>query len=142
MDRVLDLLQKKNHYLEKFLLISEAELINFESGDFNNLQEFYDCRDKILNIVKHIEEELEKTSNQYAGTNELSADIKNKIENEFGKKDRVVSQILALDLKIISCVENEKSAIIKELQDLSRGKKGLEGYRAPNEANHRLNEEV
>ena len=41
MDRVIDLLQQKNHYLEKFLLMSEAELLNFENKDFGNLESFY-----------------------------------------------------------------------------------------------------
>lgn len=141
MDQVIDLLQKKNHYLEKFLLISEAELINFEAGDFDNLEAFYDCREKILNIVTHIERELENTSAQFEGER-IADGVKDVIVQAMNRKDEIVARILDLDLKLIACIESEKSEIIRELRELSKGRKVLDGYKAPQPADHVLNEEI
>ena len=142
MDRVIDLLQQKNHYLEKFLLMSEAELLNFENKDFGNLESFYTCRDKILNIVNHLDKEFEKTSAQYNDVTTLAADKRSKIERAISRKSEIVSQILELDLKLISCIEAEKSAIIRELRGVNAGRKVLDGYKASRPSEHNLNEEV
>ena len=55
MDRVISLLEEKNDYLEKFYAVNEHELINFGAGDFENVEVFYQTRDKILDLVRCID---------------------------------------------------------------------------------------
>ena len=142
MDRVVDLLERKNHFLEKFHLISEAELLNFESGDYDNIESFYECREKILNIINHIEKDFEKTFSQYSEAETFSASEREEVDRVFKRKGALVGKILDLDLKIISAIDFEKSEIIKELRSLKDGKKVLEGYRVPVQPRHVLNEEI
>ncbi|RYZ76118.1 MAG: hypothetical protein EOP05_05980, partial [Proteobacteria bacterium] len=59
MDRVIDLLKEKNDYLEKFHAINEHELINFTAGDFDNVELFYQTRDKILELINCVDGLLE-----------------------------------------------------------------------------------
>lgn len=142
MERIIELLERKNQYLEKFYLISEAEFLNFESGDFRNLESFYDCRDKILNIVHHIENELEKLNQQFSDTPKVDSRMTDAAKRALDKKDALVNQILELDLRIISCIENAKSSIIKELRGVRKGRKAMKGYASPTSPTHRFNEEV
>ena len=61
MTRVLTLLNQKNHSLEKFYALNEKELANFLSGNFDNIETFYETREKILDVIKYIDDEIEKT---------------------------------------------------------------------------------
>lgn len=142
MERIVDLMQQKNNYLEKFLLIGEAESINFEMGDFDNLESFYDCREKILNVIRHIEGKIEKMTHQYAEGAAVDPKVRARAKSELDAKDQLVGQILELDLKLISCIESAKSDIIKQLRTVKQGKKAVSGYRAEMGPEYRFNEEV
>ena len=52
MLRIINLLNQKNHFLEKFYSINETELLNFSKGNFDNLEDFYQSRERILSIVR------------------------------------------------------------------------------------------
>lgn len=54
MLRIIDLLNQKNHFLEKFYTLNENEILNFASGIFDNLESFYQSREKILELIKYI----------------------------------------------------------------------------------------
>ena len=142
MERAIDLLQRKNHFLEKFLLISEAELINFEAGDYENIESFYECREKILNIINHIEKDFEATYAQFSDESAQPASEREKVQRIIEHKEDLVGKILDLDLKILSCVDVAKSEIIKELRSIKSGRKVLKGYRAPEAPRLELNEEI
>ena len=142
MERIIELLERKNQYLEKFYVISEAELLNFQSGDFMNLESFYECRDKILNIIRHIDEELDKVNQQFSDQSQVSGGQKVRARRELSLKEGWVNRILELDLQIISCIEAAKSSIIKELQTVRKGRKAVSGYKAESGPSYRLNEEI
>jgi hypothetical protein len=135
-------MERKNHYLEKFLLISEAELLNFEVGDFQNLESFYDCREKILNIVRHVEKQLEKLSHQFGETAVVDGAMRARAKAELDLKDELVNRILEMDLRLISCIEAAKSKIIQELQSIKKGKKVVAGYKAELGPKYTFNEEA
>lgn len=142
MERVIDLLEKKNHYLKKFLLISEAELTNFQKGDFDNLEAFYDCREQILNIIGDIEDKFDVTFQQYSDVGQLSPMVKAQLTSFQKNKKEIVDQIMIRDLEIISCIESAKSEIIKELRLVKKGKKVIGSYRSEQEPTYQLNEEI
>jgi hypothetical protein len=135
-------MEQKNHYLEKFLLISEAELLNFESDDFDNLEAFYDCREKILGIVRHIEKKIEQVSQEYTQAEAISDDHKRRLRVEMDFKDQLANKILELDLRLISRIETAKSAIIRQLQTVRQGKKAVSGYKSELGPKYSFNEEA
>ena len=142
MERIVELLEKKNDYLEKFFVISDAELLNFKAGDFDNLESFYDCREKILNIIKHIEKEVEKISHQFSPSEKMPPEMLAQMKVEMSSKDVWVSKILDLDLEIMSCIEAEKSSMIRELSSVKAGKKVLEGYHSGAKPAYQLDEKI
>lgn len=60
MTRIITLLNEKNHYLEKFYSLNERELKNFLDGHYDGLEPFYDSREKILEIIKYIDAQIDQ----------------------------------------------------------------------------------
>lgn len=149
MSRIISLLNEKNHYLEKFYSINEQELANFAQGNFDNLQAFYQARERILDVLRYVDAQLEKSS-QELGTSlsidlidgiEVSAEMGRQIKNSFAIKDQYVARIIEQDIQVLVCIEKAKNLIIKELQETRKARKGLIGYRV-NTFTNRLDEEV
>lgn len=142
MERVIELLERKNHYLEKFFLISEAELLNFKSDDFDNLESFYACRDKILNIIKHIDDEVEKTNQQFSSHYTITPEQRLQMERVLSRKEEIVNDILALDVEILACIDKTKSTIIRELRGVKKGRQVIEKYHSGQKQRPQMSEEV
>lgn len=138
MLRIITLLEQKNHYLEKFYSLNENELLNFANGQYGHLDEFYQHRESILNMIRYIDGELEKVHHEADGVN---ADQKRRIAENLAIKEEYVNRILAQDLEILACIESEKSSIIRELQEIRRTKKAVGSYKSRS-TQRRLDEEA
>lgn len=127
MDRVLELLNRKNHFLEKFLSLNEQEKVGFSKGDFESLDFFYQQRESILEIITGIDTELIEISANVETTEELSREA----TKLMAIKDEYVKHIVSQDLEILGFIENEKTQIIKELQKIKVSKKAVSQYKSP-----------
>jgi hypothetical protein len=142
MDKVISLLNEKNHYLEKFLELNERELSNFTSGNFDGLESFYHTRDRILDLIRCIDELIEEESTKpQAAVPVVTTESKTQISALLREKDNLVTEILSQDLQILSRIETEKSSIIKELQTVKKARKVFRAYHS-GESRHSLDEEV
>jgi len=133
MTRILTLLNQKNHYLEKFYALNEKELSHFLNGNFDGIETFYATREKILDVIKYIDNEIEKTQTDPIDPSSSSLNmIKKQIAESFRVKNLYVERIVQQDVEILSCIESAKNSIIRELQQLNRGKKAVTGYKSKN----------
>lgn len=139
MKRVIALLNEKNHYLEKFYALNEDELKNFLIGNFDNIESFYNTREKILDIIKYVDAQLEKLD--VGDESQATEESRRQIKEAMAVKDAYVARIIEQDIQVLSCIESAKNSIIRELQDLRKGKKAVNGYRTPT-FGHRLDEEA
>lgn len=139
MERIITLLNEKNHYLEKFYALNEAELVNFAAGDFENLESFYNTRERILDVLKYLDAQLEKEQVQMSEN--ISEANRQFIRESLHIKDEYVSRIVEQDIQILSCIELMKNSIIRELQDVKKARKAVGGYKSKT-FDQRLNEEV
>lgn len=140
MLRIITLLNQKNHYLEKFYSLNETELMNFSRGIFDTLESFYQMRDKMLDIIKYIDTEIDQAQARAEGV--LTTDARLQIREALAIKEEYVSRILAQDLEILACIETAKSNIIKELQSIHRAKNAVGRYKSGLGDARRLDEEV
>lgn len=131
MERIIELLNEKNHYLEKFYALNEAELLNFSRDNFDNLENFYRTREKILEIVKYLDSELNRAEGQTSDLMAAPLDYKRTAREALAVKDEYVTRIIEQDLEVLSHIEAAKNGIIRELQDLRRGRKAIGGYKSP-----------
>lgn len=138
MLRIIDLLNHKNHYLEKFYSLNETEILNFSKSDFSHLEAFYQDREKILETIRYIDEQIDSEQTRIF---EVNAAHKRSIAEALAIKEEYVSRILAQDLEILSCIESAKSSIIRELQDIRKARKAVGSYKSKT-FNNRLDEEA
>lgn len=138
MLRIIDLLNHKNHYLEKFYSLNETEILNFSKSDFAHLEDFYQEREKILETIRYIDAQIDTEQTQIF---EVSANDKRALTEALAIKEEYVSRILAQDLEILSCIESAKSTIIRELQDIRKARKAVGSYKSKSFYN-RLDEEA
>lgn len=128
MERIISLLREKNHYLEKFCEVNDRELLHFESGNFDNVEDFYRTRDKILDLIRIIDDMIQEQNASYENNPQCSADERTQAQALLGEKDELVKRILSQDLQVLSWVEKEKSNIIRDLQAVKKGRKAMNGY--------------
>ena len=140
--RLISLVYEKNHYLEKFYSLNESELTNFLKGNFENLETFYQTREKILEMIRYVDVQIDKTHNDVVRSgHDLSDAIKKELKKAMKIKDEYVERIIGQDLDVLACIDRAKTDIIREMQTLKKGKKAMSGYRMPDFQN-RLDEEA
>jgi len=128
MKRLLDLMDQKNHFLEKFYTINETHLEQFLRNRFEQINEFYNARENILEILKYIDEEIQVVSS--VTQEESMLDIQ-KLKECLSVKDTFVQKILEQDIDVLACIEAAKNSIITELRDVRNGKKVISAYKVP-----------
>lgn len=138
MHRILDLLNHKNHYLEKFYSVNERELLNFYRSDFGQLENFYQEREKILQTIRYIDDQIDSAQNKSL---DIQPEAKREIQTALAIKEEYVNRILAQDLEVLACIESAKSSIIRELQEIQKNKKAVGSYKSKTFYN-RLDEEA
>lgn len=140
--RLISLVYEKNHYLEKFYSLNESELSNFLQGNFENLETFYQTRERILEMIRYVDVQIDKTHNDVVRSgHDLSDSIKKELKKAMKIKDEYVERIIGQDLDVLACIDRAKTDIIREMQTLKKGKKAMTGYRMPDFQN-RLDEEA
>lgn len=141
MLRIISLLQEKNHYLEKFYSLNEKEIVNFSLGNFENLENFYNTREKILEIIKYLDNQLDQSHSAMEDLSQVACEDRRQVVEAMRTKDEYVGRIIEQDLEVLTCIEAAKSNIIRELQDVRRARKAVGGYKSPT-FSKRLDEEA
>jgi hypothetical protein len=141
MQRIIDLLNEKNHYLEKFYALNETEIVNFSGGNFDNLDNFYRTREKILEILKYIDSEIDKEHIAVGDVSTADPEDKRQAREAMAIKDEYVNRIIHQDLEVLACIETAKNSIIRELQEVKKNRKGISGYKSKT-FDKRLDEEA
>jgi hypothetical protein len=125
---VITLLKEKNSYLETFLEVSEKERKSFKARNFDNLEVLYAIREDILENIRSIDRRIEKYSRDLQPEN-LGPEDRDVIKKLMSQKQSLVNGIMAQDLVMLSCVENEKSSMIKKMTGIKDGRRLLKAYR-------------
>lgn len=141
MNRIITLLNEKNHYLEKFYSLNEVELANFAQGQFDNIEYFYQTRERILDVLKYVDAQIERAHDDATQMGGVTEAQRREVREALAIKDEYVTRIIEQDIQVLACIEMAKNSIIKELQEVRRNKKGVSGYKAKTFQN-RLDEEV
>ena len=131
MMRLIQFLNEKNHFLEKFFSLNEKQIALLESGQFDEIEKFYNQREDLLKILKYIDTEIHTAHmnhKEMSGT--FSEAQKSEIREALRTKEVYVRKILEQDLIVISLIDEAKSQIIKELQGVQKARRALTGYKS------------
>jgi hypothetical protein len=129
--RLIQFLNEKNHFLEKFYSINEKQISLLEAGHFDEIENFYNQRENLLKILKYIDSEIHR-SHMAQKDSKMAFDEGQKLEIREGLrvKELYVKKILEQDLIVLSLIDEAKSQIIKELQEIRKARTALAGYKS------------
>jgi hypothetical protein len=125
---IIKLLEEKNNHLEMFLSVSEKERRSFKARNFDNIELLYQIREDILENIRCIDERVDGYS-QAMDKAALGDAEKSRIMECLRKKETLTHMILEQDLVMLSCVENEKSSMIRKLSSMRDGRRLMKAYR-------------
>jgi ATP-dependent protease Clp ATPase subunit len=130
--RLIQLLNEKNHFLEKLYSLNENQIDELNTGAFDGIEKFYNQREDLLKILKYVDSEIHKSHRTYKDA-ALAFDMTQKAEIRecLRVKETYVKKILEQDLTVLGLIDEAKSQIIRELQDIQKSKKALAGYKSP-----------
>jgi hypothetical protein len=127
--RLIQLLEQKNHYLEKFFALNDLQLRLLDDAEIDTLDEFYEKREKILGILIYIDEQLKEA---YGNLNPSEAEKHEQtIQKLLFIKDEYVHRILDQEISVLAKLDSIKSGILSELIEIKSSQKAIRGYRSP-----------
>ena len=128
MELIISLIEEKNHHLKMFLEVSINERKSFKARNFDNLEDLYSMRESILEGIRSLDRRIHQHSAEIEAQH-ISEETKLKLKSLMSAKQNLVNQIMSQDLVMLSCVENEKSSIIKKMTSMRDGRRLLKAYR-------------
>ncbi len=130
MNRVIQLMGEKNHFLEKFMNLNEKQIARLEEGHFDQIEQFYNQREDLIKIIKYIDAETHKAQGlQIDGDLEMMDADRKIIKENLKTKGIYTAKIIDQDMQVLALIDRAKSQIIKELQDVRQAKRGTAGYK-------------
>ena len=131
MIRLIQFLNEKNHFLEKFYSLNESQITRLEAGKFDDLELFYNQREDLLKIIKYIDAEIHKAHMLHKDiVGQFSEEQKTEIRESMRTKEAYVRRILEQDLQVLGMIDDAKSMIIKELKGMQKTRRALTGYKS------------
>jgi len=132
MIRLIQFLNEKNHFLEKFCSLNEKQISLLERGQFDEIEKFYNQREDLLKILKYIDAEIYRAHASHKETNATyTEEEKIEIRSSLRTKELYVKKIIDQDLIVLGLIDDAKSRIISELREVQKARKALAGYKSP-----------
>jgi hypothetical protein len=126
---VLRLLRSKNRCLERFLELTEEFWESAEKDDLSGLAVFESRRDSTLRAIQLFDRKIEEAVALIRAeqrTEELTREIRAQLE----RREGLVHEIIAADLKIIGKIEKERSRLLKEMNETRKSREVLGKFKS------------
>ena len=129
MIRIIQLMTEKNHFLEKFNSINDRQIVKLEAKNYEDIENFYNARENLIKIIKYLDKEIYKAHQQHKELNAVfTIRQKEVLKESLKKKEALVSKIIEQDVTVLSLIDQAKTEIIKELQDVKNTQKAMKQY--------------
>lgn len=119
---VLSLLRSKNKCLERFLELSKE----FD-GTFENLERFETRREATLKAIALYDRKIAEAATMLTPPFDH---LKAAVEAEMARKEKLVHEILDVDLRIIGQIEELKNRLLQEVAVARKGREMLAKFRS------------
>lgn len=130
---LIQFLNEKNYFLEKFCQLNETQLKLLQQGHVEGLDYFYNQRESIIGIVRNIDAKITKCltgPSDKPSSQKLTGPERDAVKKAMAIKDEYVNLIMGQDLEIIACIDHLKTGIFNELKAVSSTKKMVTGYKS------------
>lgn len=129
MMALIQFLNEKNYFLEKFCQLNETQFKLLQQGHIEGLDYFYNQRESIISIVRNIDAKITKCLTA-PDSQKLTGPERESVKKAMAIKDEYVNLILGQDLDIIAHIDALKVNIFNELKAVSSTKKMVNGYKS------------
>ncbi|MFM8270629.1 MAG: hypothetical protein ACKN9V_10615 [Pseudomonadota bacterium] len=116
MEEVMQYLEMKNHYYEKFYSVTLKFLDQIARNDWTNLNFFVDSRERILNIIRSFDAKISHAVNEAKDHVQTGTTERSLMKKMMDERKLLADKILELDLQVISAIDDYKSETIRELK--------------------------
>ena len=128
MQEVLEYLQMKNHYYEKFYSLTEKFLAQVEKNNWEDIQFFVDNRERLLNIIRSFDHKIASVFDKMKISDSEMSEMKPKVKELLDKRAAIASKIVSLDLHLISKIDDHKSDTIRDLKKTMETKDQMDSF--------------
>jgi hypothetical protein len=128
MQEVIEYLQMKNHYYEKFYSLTCKFLEQVENNNWDDIQFFVDNRERLLNIIRSFDHKIASVFENSKLSDEQMDVLKPQVKELLNKRASLAQRIVAKDLHLISRIDDHKSDTIRELKKTVETKEQLESF--------------
>jgi hypothetical protein len=130
MEDVLHYLEVKNQYYEKFYTVTWKFLEQAHRENWEGLTLFVDNRERILNIIRSFDFKISRRMQELGENEGEIAKYQPKVKSLFEVRNQWVQKIVALDLELITKMEDLKSESIRELKRAMETNQQLSSFSA------------
>jgi len=128
MDEVLECLVLKNHYYEKFYELTLKFLRVANKNQWDETASFVEDRERILSIIRSFDLKMGKLNPKLMNST-VSVDLyQEQVRKLMQVRNNWVTKIVALDLEIISKMDEIKSETIRELKAVTDSEESLKDF--------------
>jgi soluble cytochrome b562 len=128
MEEVIQYLQMKNKYYEKFFSISTKFLEETNSDRWDNLSFFVENRERLLNIIRSLDQKIARAFKDSSTNEDEMNSYRDTLKNLFDKKKSLGEKIIAIDLQLISKIDAMKTQTIKKLKSTLKTTHHLDSF--------------
>lgn len=128
MEEVLEYLEMKNHYYEKFYSITEKFLKQAKKDQWEDMTFFVDNRERLLNIIRSLDHKIARVFKDAQISDREMNNYKSRVQKLMDKRKELGEKIVALDLQLISRIDQMKSDTIKDLKKSLETNQQLENF--------------
>lgn len=116
MEEVLHYLDLKNQYYEKFHSVTVKFLESANRNEWESVEVFVDNRERILNIIRSYDFKVAEAFER-ADVNPATVDrYRPRVKALLDRRTELAARIVAIDLELISKMDEMKSDTIRELK--------------------------
>lgn len=126
---VVSLLQSKNRCLQKFLNLSLQFLKSAEQGDFSTLDDFQSRREATIKALDLYDRKISESVATLAAETDRAA-LADSITPVLEERNRVIEQILRVDDRIMSQLDQEKRRIAEEMAQSRKNQANLMKFKS------------
>lgn len=116
MKEVIESLEMKNHYYEKFLSTTLKLLDQARKNCWDELEFYVDNRERILNIIRSYDHKIAECMGEKEVTEQDKLQYKGKVQSLLEQRTVLANKIVEADLELISRIDEMKMDTIKELK--------------------------
>lgn len=121
--------RKKEHFLEEFARLNDLEIKRLASRNTDGLDVFFDKREKIIEILKHIEKQIKECVHaQFSDKKTLS--INQRVDDDQKVINELLNRIIEQNRQIDILMRNSKGAIADEIHLLRKNRKSVSQYKS------------